>query len=122
MLTLVWFKRDLRLADHQALWLASQAGAVLPVYVIEPDYWLLPDTSQRQWQFLQQALELLHLQLRALGQGLVLRVGRVTEVFDELLATYPISAVMSHQEIGGLWTYQRDKAVAAWCQSRQLPW
>lgn len=122
MLTLVWFKRDLRLEDHQALWLASQAGAVLPVYVIEPDYWQLADTSQRQWQFLQQALELLHLQLRALGQGLVLRVGRVTEVFDELRATYPISAVMSHQEIGGQWTYQRDKEVAAWCRAQQLPW
>ncbi len=37
MLTLVWFKRDLRLEDHEPLAHAARQGAVLPVYIIEPD-------------------------------------------------------------------------------------
>lgn len=122
MLTLVWFKRDLRIDDHQALWLASQAGAVLPVYIIEPDYWQQPDSSERQWQFIQQALVVLHEQLHQLGQGLLIRSGKVCDVLAQLCDEHPIQALMSHQEIGGRWTYQRDQEVAAWCRRRHLQW
>ena len=45
MNVLIWLKRDLRLQDHPALTLGAGMGAVLPVYVEEPDYWALPDTS-----------------------------------------------------------------------------
>ncbi|MBT8474309.1 MAG: deoxyribodipyrimidine photo-lyase, partial [Alphaproteobacteria bacterium] len=45
MATLLWFKRDLRVADHPALAFAAELGApILPVYVAEPEYWALPDT------------------------------------------------------------------------------
>ena len=56
MNVLVWFKRDLRIHDHPALSIAAAQGAVLPVYVVEPDYWRLPDTSARQWAFTAEAL------------------------------------------------------------------
>jgi deoxyribodipyrimidine photo-lyase len=35
-LTIVWFKRDLRIADHRPLVMAAQAGPVLPLYIAEP--------------------------------------------------------------------------------------
>ena len=56
MTSLVWFKRDLRLQDHQPLWHAVKEGAVLPVYIVEPDYWQQPDTSLRHWQYIAPAL------------------------------------------------------------------
>ncbi|MEC8219146.1 MAG: deoxyribodipyrimidine photo-lyase, partial [Verrucomicrobiota bacterium] len=37
ILTLVWFKRDLRVLDHVPLTEAGKIGRVLPVYVIEPE-------------------------------------------------------------------------------------
>ena len=47
---IVLFKRDLRIFDHMPLKYASGvSNEVLALYVHEPDYWLLPDTSDRHW-------------------------------------------------------------------------
>jgi deoxyribodipyrimidine photo-lyase len=56
MAQLVWFKRDLRSIDHRPLAEAAAAGPVLPLYVAEPGYWALPDTSRRQWLAIRAAL------------------------------------------------------------------
>ncbi|MEM9780594.1 MAG: deoxyribodipyrimidine photo-lyase, partial [Pseudomonadota bacterium] len=55
-LQIVWFKRDLRVADHAVLAAASQAGPVLPLYIIEPELWRQPDMSARQWAFVAECL------------------------------------------------------------------
>ena len=34
---IVWLRRDLRMADHPALYAAAQAGPVIPVYVLDDD-------------------------------------------------------------------------------------
>ncbi|MDZ7811103.1 MAG: deoxyribodipyrimidine photo-lyase [Arhodomonas sp.] len=36
MLTLIWFRRDLRLADNPALVAAARDGAVCPIYIHNP--------------------------------------------------------------------------------------
>ena len=38
-LQIVWFKRDLRIVDHQPLEAAVERGLVLPLYVVEPELW-----------------------------------------------------------------------------------
>ena len=51
--SIVWFKRDLRIADPEPLAKAVKLGLpILPLYVVEPDYWKLPDVSQRHWHFI----------------------------------------------------------------------
>ncbi len=56
-LSIVWFKRDLRVEDHAPLQAAAGSGKpVLPLYVIEPDYWRLPDVSGRHYAFLTECL------------------------------------------------------------------
>ena len=42
-LNIVWFKRDLRIADHRPLAAAARAGAVLPLYIAEPELWAQSD-------------------------------------------------------------------------------
>lgn len=121
-INIVWFKRDLRLHDQQALTYASDKLPVLPIYVFEPEYWQLPDTSLRQWQFIAGALHDLHQQLEKLGQGLQFFIGDVVTVLTELSKNYTINAIYSHQETGNLWTYTRDKAVAGWCQENHINW
>ena len=51
MVEVVWFKRDLRIHDHEPLTLAAKKGPVLPIYIFEPDLWLQPDMSLRQYLF-----------------------------------------------------------------------
>jgi deoxyribodipyrimidine photo-lyase len=50
-LQIVWFKRDLRVVDHQPLLQASRLGPVLPLAIVEPQLWKQGDCSGRQWNF-----------------------------------------------------------------------
>ena len=68
---LVWFKRDLRLSDHKPLLAAARTGLpVLPLYVVEPDYWAQPFASRRQWAFIQDCLRELRDHTARCGQPL----------------------------------------------------
>ncbi|MEM7766738.1 MAG: deoxyribodipyrimidine photo-lyase [Pseudomonadota bacterium] len=121
-LQIVWFKRDLRVQDHRALTRAALAGPVLPLYVVEPALWDQPDMSGRQWAFIGESLMGLREELATLGQPLIVRTGSVTDVLDAICAAHPVAKLWSHEETGNGWTYDRDKAVAAWCRSRGVPW
>ena len=116
MLQVVWFKRDLRVEDHAPLARLAAAGPVLPLYIAEPDYWALPDTSGRQWETVREALAGLRADLAALGQPLVVRRGAAVALLARLHARHGIAHLWSHQDTGNLWTFARDRRVAAFCR------
>lgn len=122
MNVLLWFKRDLRVCDHPALAHAAGMGRVLPLYIVEPDYWALPDTSARQWAFIEDSLHDLRAQMAALGAPLIVRVGEAVPILSRLARQHDIGALVSHEETGNLWTYDRDRRVAAWARAAALPW
>ena len=117
---LVWFKRDLRIDDHAPLARAATRGPILPLYVIEPDYWQLDDASQRQQDFLADCLTDLDRALSSLGARLWIEAGAVIEVLDRLHRRCEFSAIHAHEETGNDWTFQRDRAVRAWCRDRAI--
>jgi deoxyribodipyrimidine photo-lyase len=112
----------LRLADHEPLRAAAMFGPVLPVYIVEPVYWLLPDSSRRHWHFIFDSLSELQGELSARGLTLVVRVGRVADVLGELRERLGSFALWSHEETGNAWTYARDKDVASWCKAHRVDW
>lgn len=122
MVQLVWFKRDLRTQDHAPLAEAARHGPVLPFYVVEPGYWRLPDTSARQFRFLAGALADLDANLSALGAPLVIRTGDVVALLQALHARIGITHLWSHEETGNLWTFARDRQVAAFCNAAGIGW
>ena len=118
---IVWFKRDLRILDHAPLYNAVQDGkAVLPLFVVEPDYWQLPTSSRRQWCFVHDCLTELHANLSALGQGLIIRIGPVITVLRGLAGEFDIEAIYAHEETGDAWTYARDRAVIDFCRGQNI--
>lgn len=120
--SIVWFKRDLRVHDHLPLFEAAQSGVpVLPLYVVEPDYWSQPFASRRQWHFIRDCLLELREDCAKLGQPLIVRAGEVTQVLDALRADYTIQTIFAHEETGNGWTYERDKAVIAYCAKSGIP-
>ncbi len=118
----VWFKRDLRVDDHEALAQASRIGPVLLLYVVEPELWQQPDAAARHWDFVAETLAELRGDLADLGQLLIVRMGRVTQVLSDLATCRLIEALWSHDEKGNDWTYRRDREVSAWCRQRGIPW
>ena len=122
MIQVVWFKRDLRIADHAPLAAALRAGPVLPLLVIEPEFWRQPDASGRQHAFLAECVAELREDLAKQGLPLVMRIGAVPDVLAAIHARTPIAALHSHMETGNAWTFARDKAVARWCRAQGVPW
>ena len=119
---IVWFKKDLRIADHRPLAMAASCGAVLPLYIAEPGLWAEPDASARQWAFAAECLEELQSDLVALGQPLCVMQGDAVSIFRQLHQHRGITGLWSHEETGNSWTYARDMAVAAWAREAGVPW
>ena len=122
MNVLIWFKRDLRLHDHPALTLAAGMGAVLPVYLVEPEAWAQPDASARQWGFVAESLEGLRTDMAAVGLTLAVRSGDAVEVLSRLCLRHGITTIVSHEETGNGWSYARDLRVAAWARGAGITW
>jgi deoxyribodipyrimidine photo-lyase len=121
-IAVVWFKRDLRVSDHSALAAAAATGLpVLPLYIVEPDYWHLPDTSARQFDFIRESFIELQGDLAALGQPLIVRQGDVVAILTRLSRRYKIAGLYAHEETGNDWTFARDRAVVAWARQTDVP-
>ena len=118
----VWLKRDLRTRDHQPLVAAAERGPVLPLYIVEPKLWQLPDMSGQHWAFIRASLEELRTDLADLGAPLVVRVGDAVDVFESLHIELSgrIQTVWAHEETGNDWTYQRDRAVLRWARTNRV--
>jgi deoxyribodipyrimidine photo-lyase len=108
--TVVWFRRDLRVADHPALSEAARtARTVVPLFVL--DERLLSAAPARSW-YLQRSLAELDAALRARGSGLLVRVGAPESVVPEVARRYGAELVLATRDVTPF-SHRRDKQVAA---------
>lgn len=96
--TVLWFRQDLRLADHPALRAALDAGGpVVPVYLWSPEEegaWP-PGEAARWW--IHQSLKSLDQSLRARGSRLVVRRGPVVEALRNLCRETGAGRIVLHR-------------------------
>lgn len=102
--SLVWYKSDLRLADHEPLVRALQKGAVLPVYVFDPRHFAatkfgFTKTGSFRASFLLQAVTDLRQRLRQKGADLIVRIGQPEQIIPELAAATNASNVYCSEEV-----------------------
>ena len=119
---LVWFKKDLRTYDNEALNEALKSGNVIPIFIIEPDQWKLPDHSSRQWEFVRECLIDLKNSLNDIGLKLIIRVGHILDVIQEIMARFHIQGIYSHEETGNEWTFKRDQSLRAFTKNEKIDW
>jgi deoxyribodipyrimidine photo-lyase len=118
---LVWLKRDLRLHDHAPFRDAARAGPVVALYVVEPELVQARDFDAQHYAFIGEALRELRARLERRGGRLIVRVGRMPEVLEQLMAEAPFAAVWAHEETGNAISYARDRRVRAWARHRGVP-
>ncbi len=120
--TICWFKRDLRTNDHPALCYAARGGAVLPLFIFEPEAWQQSDASGRQFEFLLETIEGLRADLATLDLNLVTRVGAAVDILEALRVTHRVTRLVSHEETGNAWSFRRDRDVADWARAQGVEW
>jgi deoxyribodipyrimidine photo-lyase len=82
--SIVWFRDDLRLSDHPALYAGAKADALICVYILdEASAGFRPHGRASRW-WLAQSLRALDADLRRLGQRLALRRGKACDVLAAL--------------------------------------
>ena len=88
-----WFRRDLRIADNTALHRASQAGSVVPVYILSS--WCKDHawTGSNRQQFLCGCLESLSKNLETLNSSLIIRKGPAVSALKQLIKETGATAV-----------------------------
>jgi deoxyribodipyrimidine photo-lyase len=60
--------------------------------------------------------------LRKSGSSLHFQVGDAIEIFENLNNEYGIERILSHEETGNSWSYERDKKVSRWCETLEIKW
>jgi deoxyribodipyrimidine photo-lyase len=122
-IAIVWFKRDLRLTDHEPLALAQAQGLpILLVYCFEPSVMHYDDSDTRHWRFVYQSLQDMQLKLDGINARIHFFHQEVLDVFETLQQHYTIKSIFSHQEIGNKITYDRDLAVKQFCSNHDITW
>jgi deoxyribodipyrimidine photo-lyase len=91
---LLWFRDDLRLADHQAVDDAARSGApVVPVFILDEKSALRPLGGASRW-WLHGSLSALDGSLRARGSRLTLRRGPADAILPAIAADMEARAVL----------------------------
>jgi len=122
-ISVVWLKRDLRLSDHAPLVAAIAEGfPILLLYCFEPSLLAAPQSSDRHWRFVCESLTDMQKQLLPWQGSLLVALGEVKEVFQQLQEIHAVQAVYSHQETGIALTYARDRDLAAYLKAQDIPW
>ncbi len=107
----VWFRRDLRLADHPALAEAvTHALRVVPLFILD-DRLLGGAAPSRSW-FLRRSLTVLDAELRARGSALLVRHGRPEDLVPQVAAEVGAQVVLASRDVTPL-SHRRDAAVAS---------
>ncbi len=117
---IVWFRRDLRIADNPALLAAIRdCDHLIPLFIHAPDEeapWS-PGGASRWW--LHRSLEALDRQLRALGTQLIIRSGGSREILERLVAEHGVTRLYWNRLYDPA-TIERDKAIKRWASDADL--
>ncbi|MBE9137600.1 DASH family cryptochrome [Nodosilinea sp. LEGE 07088] len=105
MASLVWFRNDLRLHDHQPLDQAlRRKQPMILLYCFDPRQFGqtafgFPKTGAYRAQFLLESVADLRRSLQNLGSDLVVRVGLPEDIIPDLVKAHGVTAVYWHEEV-----------------------
>ncbi len=103
--TLVWFRNDLRIHDHQPLTEAlKKSDCVVPVFCIDPRW---QNTTKlgtlkvgyHRTKFLLESVQDLKNTLQKMGADLLVKIGKPEDVIPEICLQYQIQSVYAFKEV-----------------------
>ena len=97
MRTILWFRdKDLRLTDHAPLRAALDAGEVIPLFVVDPNFADRSHEAPHSAQFLVDSMQALAANLADRGSRLVVATGTPTEIIPKLAQRWRADRIVAH--------------------------
>ena len=122
-INIVWFKRDLRIIDNEALFHANQSGLpLLLLYIFEPSVMKYDDADVRHWRFIYESIQELQKKLKPSNNKIYFFHNEAEVVFPEISNQFEVKTIYSHQEIGNKITFDRDIEMQQIFQENNIIW
>jgi deoxyribodipyrimidine photo-lyase len=105
MKIILWYRNDLRIHDHEALWKASEkTSEVIPVYIFDPRLFKehelgFPKTGQIRHQFLIESVKNLQENLQKIGLNLIIKTGFPEDILPQLSKEIQADEIYTSEEI-----------------------
>lgn len=106
--TIVWFRRDLRISDHEPLYRAVLRGSVIPVFVFDRALLHHPETAPARVAFMLDCLHHLDQDLQQRGGRLILRYGDPVEVLPQLIRETQADGIYAYVDYERIYGRVRD--------------
>lgn len=117
--TVVWFRRDLRMGDNPALTMAKSLGKpIICLFNLDSDRIRRPDVDSIHIQWELDCLRSLKQDIESIGGVLLFNFGDVVDKLREIHHENSISSIYGNQETGLQWSWDRDKSVSNWCKKQ----
>ncbi len=106
--TIVWFRRDLRIADHAPIYRAALRGGVIPVFIFDRALLHHPETASARVAFLLETLKALDQELRDRGGRLIIRFGDPIDVLPKLIRETQAEGIYAYLDFERIYGRVRD--------------
>lgn len=101
---LIWFRQDLRIHDHAALWQATQAGSCIAIVVLSPEQWQQHNDARIKIEFYLRQLQELKQQLDTLNIPLIVQTiplwKDIATCFLDLIQLINFQHIYANIEVG----------------------
>ncbi|MCE1271615.1 MAG: deoxyribodipyrimidine photo-lyase, partial [Acinetobacter sp.] len=101
---LIWFRQDLRIHDHAALWHAAQTGSCIAIVLLSPEQWQRHDDAPIKIEFYLRQLQELKKQLDSLNIPLIVQTiplwNDIPQFFIRLLEHINFQNIYANIEVG----------------------
>lgn len=122
IVSIMWFRRDLRLFDQAALYHSLRSThPVLPLFIFDTSILdLLEDKDDRRVQFIHMQLQQMNEQLQAQGSGFLVKHGKPIEIWKQILQEFEVKAVFANHDYEP-YALERDTAIQSFLRSHNIP-
>lgn len=93
-INIIWFKRDLRLVDNEAVYWGEKSGLpLLLIYIFEPSVMSYHDSDVRHWRFVYESIQDLQTKLSHTNNNLYFFHNEASLVFSEIFKAFEVKTI-----------------------------
>ncbi|WP_304063857.1 cryptochrome/photolyase family protein [Pedobacter glucosidilyticus] len=120
-ISILWFRRDLRLNDNAALYHALKSNhQVLPLFIFDENILTkLEDKDDGRVTFIHQEIMKIREQLHSLGSSIIIKYGKPLAIWSSLLKEYDVAEVYTNHDYEP-YAKERDKSLNQLFQEKQI--